>query len=71
MSSLTPSRIREIEELIARLKAKEVPIEEAKRYQLGLEQEKQKALESGDVLVGLGLLLLGAALVMYLAGDND
>lgn len=71
MSSLTPSRIREIEELIARLKAKKVPIEEAKRYQFGLEQEKQKALEAGDVLVGIGLLFLGAALVMYLAGLGD
>jgi NACalpha-BTF3-like transcription factor len=54
MSSLTPSRIREIEEVIARLKAKQVPIEEAKKYQLGLEQEKQKALEAGDILVGIG-----------------
>jgi hypothetical protein len=71
MSSLTPHRIREIEELIARLKAKQVPVEEAKRYQLSLEQEKQKALEAGDVLVGMGLVLLGAALVMYLAGHGD
>lgn len=71
VSSLTPNRIREIEDLIARLKAKQVPIEEAKRHQLGLEQEKQKALETSDVLVGIGLLLLGAALVMYLAGLGD
>jgi hypothetical protein len=71
MSSLTPHRIREIEELIALLKAKQVPVEESKRYQLSLEQEKQKALEAGDVLVGMGLVLLGAALVMYLAGHGD
>jgi hypothetical protein len=71
MSSLTPREIKRIEELIARLKAKQVPLEEAKRYQLTLEQEKQEAFDNGDILVGVGLLLLGAALVMYLAGYTD
>ena len=68
MSSLTP---REIEKLIARLKARKVPLDEAERYQVTLEQDKQKAFDSGDILLGLGLLLLGAALVMYLAGYTD
>jgi hypothetical protein len=32
MSSLTPSEIKKIEELVARLKAKQVPLEEAKKH---------------------------------------
>jgi uncharacterized membrane protein YcjF (UPF0283 family) len=67
MSSLTPRRIEEIERLMARLKADQVPLEEARQSQETLEQEKQEAFDRGDVLLGLALLLLGASLVMYLA----
>jgi hypothetical protein len=66
MSSLTEREKRKIEDGLRRLKEGNLDLVEAEELQSFVENKKHDAFNIGDMALAMGLILLGAALVMYL-----
>jgi hypothetical protein len=66
MSSLTEQEKRRIEEGLRRLREENLELAEAKDLQTFVESKKQEALDAGNIVLALGLILLGAGLIIYL-----
>jgi hypothetical protein len=43
----------------------------AEELQTYVESKKEEVFNAGDIAFGMGLILFGAALVMYLSGKKD
>jgi hypothetical protein len=67
MSSLTENEKRRITELYNKLKEKNLNRNEAEEYQQLIERNKEEAQRIGDMVTFFGLILLGAALIMYVS----
>lgn len=67
MSSLTEQEKRRIEEGLRRLKEKKLPLADAEELQTFVERKKEEALNIGDIAIAMGLILFGAALIIYLS----
>jgi hypothetical protein len=67
MSSLTESERKRIDEAYRKLKEKQLEIHDAEEIQTLVEKRKEQALNVGDIALAMGLILFGAALVMYLS----
>jgi hypothetical protein len=65
MSSLTENEKKKILEAYQKLKEKNLEIHEAEQLQTCVESRKEEAFNVGDIALGMGLILLGAALVIY------
>lgn len=66
MSSLTEREKKRIEEGLRRLREGKLELVDAEELQTFVENKKQEALDVGDMALAMGLILLGAALIMYL-----
>jgi hypothetical protein len=66
MSSLTEQEKRRIEEGLRRLREETMELADAEELQIFVESKKQEALNIGDMALAMGLILLGAALILYL-----
>lgn len=66
MSSLTEQEKRRIEEGLRRLREESMEVADAEELQTFIENKKQEAVDAGDVALAMGLILLGAGLIIYL-----
>jgi hypothetical protein len=66
MSSLTEQEKKRIDEGLRRLREKNLDVQEAEELQVFIEEKKEEASNVGNIALAMGLILFGAALVMYL-----
>ena len=71
MSALTEKEKKRILEAYQKLKEKNLDMHEAEELKTYVESKKEEAFNIGDIAFGMGLIFLGAALVMYLSEKKD
>lgn len=66
MSSLTEREKKRIDEGLQRLREKKLEVHEAEELQAFIEKKKEDASNVGNIALAMGLILFGAALIIYL-----
>jgi hypothetical protein len=66
MSSLTEREKKRIEEGLRKIREERLELAEAEELQTFVESKKEEALNGGNIAFAMGLILLGAGLLIYL-----
>jgi hypothetical protein len=65
MSSLTEREKKRIEEGLQKLREERLELADAEELQTFVESKKQEALNGDNIALAMGLILLGAGLIIY------